>query len=60
VRELELLIESSAPLGEITEKFDSLVGRVNLMKRLHPNKANKYIAKIKDIKEAINAIGIRK
>ena len=59
VKELELLVLSSAPQDEISEKYDSVVGRVNTMKRLHPNEADKYEARLNEIRKAIDTTSIR-
>jgi hypothetical protein len=53
VRELELLIQSSASLDEIKKSFDRVTGRVNMMKRLHPNEAQKYIERLNKIAKTI-------
>ena len=56
VKELELLSYSPASLDEIKKSFDSVTGRVNIMKRLHPNEAQKYVGKLNEIKKTIDAI----
>lgn len=53
VKELELLAQSSRSWDEIKKSFDSVAGRVNLMKRLHPEEAQKYVVKIRIIKQMI-------
>ncbi len=54
VRELELLVQSSTSLDEIKKRFDSVTGRVNMMKRLHPNEAQKYIEKLDEIAKTLD------
>ena len=51
VRELELISQSASSWGEIKDIYEQTNGRVNLMKRLHPDEAQKYVEKIKTIEK---------
>lgn len=51
VRELELMSQSASSWDEIKDNYEQTKGRVNLMKRLHPHEAQKYIEKIKAIEK---------
>jgi len=55
VKELEVLVQSSTSWDEIKKSLDSVTGRVNMMKRLHSNEAQKYILKLNEIKKTIDA-----
>jgi hypothetical protein len=56
VKELESIVESATPKDEIQKIFNSVSGRVNLLKRLHPQEAQKYIARIVVVKEKLASI----
>ena len=51
VRELELISQSASSWGEIKDIYEQTNGRVNLMKRLHPDEAQKYVETIKTIEK---------
>lgn len=53
VKEFETLAQSATSWEEIEESYNKVNGRVNLMKRLHPNEAQKYIEKIKAVKKQV-------
>lgn len=56
VKEFELLAQSATSWDEIKKNYNRVNGRVNLMKRLHPKEAQKYIVKIKVAKEQVLAL----
>lgn len=56
VKELESLVSSDISRNEILEKFNSLNGRVNLMKRLHSKEAQQYIQRIVEVKRKLDSI----
>jgi hypothetical protein len=51
VRELELKSQFASSWEEIKDIYEQTNGRVNLMKRLHPHEAQKYVEKIRAIKK---------
>ena len=51
VRELELISQSASSWDDIKDNYEQTKGRVNLMKRLHPYEAQKYVEKIKAIEK---------
>jgi Reverse transcriptase (RNA-dependent DNA polymerase) len=51
VKELETSALSATSWDEIKKTYEKVNGRVNLMKRLHPNEAQKYIIRMKNIKK---------
>ena len=51
VRELELISQSASSWDEIKDNYEQTKGRVNLMKRLHPQHAQKYVEKMKSIEK---------
>jgi len=53
VKELEILAQSADSWENIKKYYDEVSGRVNSMKRLHEKEAQKYIVKLKDIREQI-------
>ena len=53
VKEFETLTQSATSWEEIEKSYNKVNGRVNLMKRLHPNEAQKYIEKIKAVKKRV-------
>jgi hypothetical protein len=58
VKEFETLAQSATSWEEIEERYNKVNGRVNLMKRLHPNEAQKYIEKIKAVKKQVRSLDI--
>lgn len=53
VEEMVMLAQSNASWDEIQMTYDKVNGRVNLMKRLHPKEAQKYVAKLQVVKKQI-------
>lgn len=53
VKEFEFFAQSVTSWDEIKKAYNEVNGRVNLMKRLHPKEAQKYVIKIQDIKKQI-------
>lgn len=57
VRELEnWLNNKSRSIEEMKEGFDSVTGRVNILKRLHPKEAKQYIVRMKTIKKELDSL----